>query len=88
MSVGVLNRPTWKAVSGADGYVIFRRRTDLVEKNWIEYASVDGNTLEFIDADLMPDVKYYYTVVPKYEKDGAVYYGKFDFSGVGAVTEL
>lgn len=78
---------TWDAVTGAEGYAIFRRRTDLVEKNWIEYASTDGNTLEFIDSDLLPDVKYYYIIVPTYERDGSTYYGKFDFSGIGIVTE-
>lgn len=81
----------WTKTSKATGYAIYRQYTDPKTKEllpWEFMAEVDGETLKYIDNDLLRNVKYKYTVVPFYTKDGQKVYGNFNFGGISATTML
>lgn len=67
-------RLTWEAVSGADGYRIYRKYVDADNKDqtpWVFAGDVNADTTSFEDEGLLLRTKYYYTVVPYRLKEGA-----------------
>ena len=94
---------TWEAVSGADGYRIYRRdknpdrvKDDIVGEelelkydlsSWTQMTETDPDTRVFVDRDLKDGHKYFYTVVPYKLKDDELYFGKFDYLGVSIDLE-
>ena len=60
-------RLTWEAVSGADGYRIYRKYVDSDSKEttpWVYAGDVSSDSTSFEDEGLLLRTKYYYTVVP------------------------
>ncbi|MBR3969326.1 MAG: hypothetical protein IKJ93_07035 [Clostridia bacterium] len=81
----------WTKTSKATGYAVYRQYTDPKTKKllpWEFVAETDGDTLTYTDNELQRNVKYKYTVVPFYTKDGQKVYGDFDFEGISATTTL
>ena len=77
---------SWKRSEGADGYDIYRKSSISGDENWAYLASTDSETVQFADADLVPGVKYTYTVVPKVLTDGQEFYGQFYIPGVSGTV--
>ena len=67
----------WDSTAGADGYAVYRKTGEAGA--WIRLGDAEGDAFE----DAKAPVKARYTVVPWREKNGEIYYGNFDYSGVG-----
>ena len=67
----------WDAVAGADGCAVYRKVGETGA--WTRLGDAEGDAFE--DAAAPEGARY--TVVPWREKNGEIYYGNFDYSGVG-----
>ncbi len=67
---------TWKGVSGADGYAVYRKEND----KWSFVGKTENCTFTDVFAD--DENSCIYTVVPYTEKDNQTLYGNFSYTGV------
>ena len=74
---------SWKEVDGADFYNVYRKYG--IKGQW-EKVETTKDTM-YIDECCESGNTYYYTVVPSYEKDGTMYYGKFKYKGVSLTVD-
>lgn len=79
-------RLTWKKVSGAQGYYVYRK---LPGGSWTRIKTItSGSTTAYRDTNLQPGKKYIYTV-RAYKKSGSqVYLGGYNTTGISAITGL
>lgn len=79
-------RLTWKKVSGAAGYYIYRK---VPGGSWSKIKTISsGSTTAYRDTNLQPGKKYIYTV-RAYKKSGSkVYLGAYNTTGISAITGL
>jgi len=68
---------SWEAVSGADGYAVFRSKNN---SKWAEIGSVEE--LSFVDNTYEKGATYRYAVVPYSLKDNERYFGSYLYNGV------
>jgi len=68
---------SWNKVSGADGYVLYRKTES--SGTWKKLKTTDS--LNFSDKEVVSDRNYYYAVVPYKLKDGQRYYGNCYYHG-------
>ena len=86
---------SWNAISGADGYSVYRRVVDDDHKPadddlcWKKIATVAADEpLSCVDAGLTVLANYCYTVVPFRETDGVRYWGKYNYRGAKVQAKL
>ena len=79
-------RLTWKKVSGAAGYYVYRK---VPGGSWARIKTISsGSTTAYRDTNLQPGTKYIYTV-RAYKKVGSkVYLGDYNTTGISAITGL
>lgn len=51
----------WDAVDGATGYVLYR--TEYSDSEPVEYAHIDADKTEFVDENVIPGERYYYSLM-------------------------
>ena len=85
---------TWKQVSGADGYRVYRRLGSTSKSPWDarfyweDIAAIEtGQECKITDKGLEASNTYYYTVVPYRNEDGVCYWGNYKYRGTGADIE-
>ena len=76
---------TWKAVSGATAYRVYRKVTG---GKWSSIAYLGSSVRSYTDTKAVPGVPYTYTVRACRKIDGKNYYGGYNAKGVSAVTKL
>lgn len=74
---------TWKKVSGADGYKVYRK--EYGDKKWKSIKNISNNTTTFTDTKVESGMYYSYTV--RAVKNKTILSG-YDKKGVYAVTSL
>lgn len=74
---------SWKAVSGADGYRVYRKEDD---GGWKAAATLGADTLTYRDEDCRLAHRYTYTVAPFQNRDDGIYWGSYDFKGISATA--
>ncbi|MBR1692755.1 MAG: fibronectin type III domain-containing protein [Lachnospiraceae bacterium] len=71
----------WSRTENADGYLVYRKSSRKGAKAWEKIASVDSAVTAYTDTGLEADATYWYTVVPVCQRDGELWYGKYDMTG-------
>lgn len=79
---------SWKSVSGAEGYRIYRKQItdDEYPPGWQFVTEVGNNTLEYEDAGLETDSVYCYTVVAFRKENDNYYFGRLSYRGITGIT--
>lgn len=77
------NTISWNAVTGADGYVIYRKTAS---GSWTVSAIVEGAQVSSYEdtKNLVTDTEYYYTVRAYMIQNGLKVYGSYDTNGIPA----
>lgn len=70
---------TWNAVEGATDYAVYRKVGD--NGSWTAVGTVQDTA--YTDTNCKKGEKYKYRIVPFYEKNEEIYYGCFNYNGVG-----
>lgn len=69
----------WEAVSGAEGYIIYRKTGN--DGAWERVSDMQSET-RFSIFGIQKGSRYFYTVVPVYEENGKMFYGNFSYKGI------
>lgn len=69
---------SWEESVGAQRYVVYVKKGS--NGTWKVLGESESTT--YVHPNAEADTKYYYRVVPCYDKDGKTYYGEFDYNGV------
>lgn len=76
----------WDVVSGTSGYRVYRKQG---EEDWVQVTTITGsNITNYTDTKLKTGRKYYYTVRAYKAANNTKVWGKYDKTGVSAVTKI